>query len=97
MLTGPIRPLGDLGAIEAYISRDSVYYAKRFVDRIVRTTATLKKFPERGNVVPELSDRTIRECVLHNYRILYQIQEARALIVAVVHAARNIESLRLDG
>lgn len=83
----------DLDAIRAYIARDSEHYAARFVQQVVKTTRMLRTFPELGQVVPEFNERTVRERVLQNYRILYEVQERRVLIIAIVHAARDIGSL----
>jgi toxin ParE1/3/4 len=83
----------DLDAIRAYIARDSEHYAARFVQQVVKTTRMLRTFPELGQVVPEFDERTVRERVLQNYRIFYEVQERRVLIIAIVHAARDIGSL----
>ena len=86
----------DLDAIRAYIARDSEHFAARFVQQVVKTTQMLRTFPELGQVVPEFDQRTIRERVLQNYRILYEVQERRVLIIAIVHAARDIGSLTFE-
>jgi toxin ParE1/3/4 len=86
----------DLDSIRAYIARDSEYYAARFVQRVVKTTKMLETFPELGQVIREFEERIIRERILQNYRILYEIQSSRILIVAIVHAARNISSIQLN-
>lgn len=86
----------DLDAIRAYIARDSEYYAARFVQQVVKTTKMLGTFPELGQVVPESAERTLRERVLQNYRVLYEVQEKRVLIIAIIHAARDIGSISLD-
>ena len=86
----------DLDAIRAYIARDSEHYAARFVQQVVKTTRMLRTFPELGQVVPEFDARTVRERVLQNYRIFYEVQERRVLIIAIVHAARDIGSLTFE-
>ena len=86
----------DLDAIRAYIARDSEYFAARFVQQVVKTTRMLRTFPELGQVVPEFDQRIVRERVLQNYRILYEVQERRVLIIAIVHAARDIGSLTFE-
>ena len=86
----------DLEAIRAYIARDSEHYAARFVQQVIKTTRMLQAFPELGQVIPVFHERIVRERVLQNYRILYEVQERRILIVAIVHAARDLGSLMLQ-
>ncbi len=87
----------DLQSVRDYIARDSQYYAARFVARIIKAVDPLKSFPELGQVVPEFQEDEIRERVLDNYRILYQVQTDRVLVLAIVHAGRDMSSLRLEG
>lgn len=46
-----------------------------------------------GRVVPELGDESIRERFVYSYRIIYQIEKERILIVAVIHGKRLLESI----
>ncbi len=85
----------DLEAIRAYIARDSRYYAASFIRHIVESTRLLGEFPDLGQVVREFDRRIVREKVLRNYRILYEIQKNRVVIIAIVHAARNLDSIAL--
>ncbi len=86
----------DLEAIRGYIGRDSRYYAACLVDRVVKATRAVGTFPELGQVVRQFEERRVRERVVGNYRILYEVQKNRVLIIAVVHAARDIGSLSVD-
>jgi len=85
----------DLDAIREYVARDSAHYAARLVARIIDAVRLLRRFPEMGAVVPEFREAGIRERVSGNYRILYQVCSTRVLIVAVVHAARDIGSIHI--
>lgn len=82
--------IADLDAIRAYIARDSEYYAARFVHQVVKTAKMLEAFPELGQVIPECHERIVRERIVHNYRILYEVRQGRILIITIVHAARNL-------
>ena len=88
----------DLESIAAYISRDSQFYAKTVVSKIVETTNTLDQYPYLGRTVPELGKEDIRERFLYSYRLIYHIEEQRILIVAIIHGKRMIESVanRID-
>jgi toxin ParE1/3/4 len=43
--------------------------------------------------VPELGDEKIRERFVYSYRVVYQMQATRILIVAVIHGSRLIERI----
>ena len=45
--------LEDLAGIQAYIAKDSPYYAKQFIERIFEAAEALEDFPELGRKVPE--------------------------------------------
>ena len=85
----------DLKAIRAYIARDSRYYAVRFTQRIINMAKALSKFPELGQVVPRFGKCVVRERIVQSYRILYTIENDCVVILAVVNAARDIESITL--
>jgi plasmid stabilization system protein ParE len=45
--------LEDLVAIQAYIAKDSIFYARQFIEGIFDAAAKLEAFPEIGRRVPE--------------------------------------------
>lgn len=78
--------LEDLEAIQAYIARDSSFYARQFIERIFDAATKLEPFPEIGRRVPEAEERTdIRELIFQGYRIIYLIQPEQITIIAVIH------------
>ncbi len=81
----------DLDAIYSYIGRDSKFYAKAVVSKIVESARNLDRFPFKARIVPELRDENIRECFIYSYRLIYRIEEQRILIVAIIHGKRLIE------
>ena len=80
--------LDDLRIIQEFIARDSVYYAKKFVDEAFRATERLEIFPESGRIVPEIGLPTLREIVYGSYRIIYELIQNRVHVVAVIHGKR---------
>ena len=78
-----------LDAVIEYIAQDSRQAAVRVLDEALRAGASLATFAERGRVVPELNDRSIREVFVHKYRLQYEVGEARVLVVAFLHGARD--------
>jgi toxin ParE1/3/4 len=79
----------DAEAIAAYIDRDSPWYAKAVISKIVETIEAIPDFPEMGRAVPELGDAAVRELFVHRYRIIYQLDAGRVLIVAVIHGRQD--------
>jgi plasmid stabilization system protein ParE len=51
----------DLKQIHDCIAMDSRYYAKKVAQTIVEKTEDLISFPERGRIVPEIGDASVRE------------------------------------
>ena len=83
----------DLDAVAEYVARDSAFYARVVVDKILETARGLRQFPERGRVVPELADDCIREIFAYSYRIIYQATNEAIVILALVHGKRLLESI----
>ena len=65
--------LQDLDDIAEFIARDSKLYARAFVKEARQAGRSLKRFPERGRVVPEVDDSEIRELFVRRYRLVYKI------------------------
>ena len=78
----------DLEAIAEYIARDSRFYAQSVVRKMLEMAESLADFPEMGRVVPELSDKNIRERFVYSYRLIYEIRDLQIVIVAIVHGKR---------
>ena len=81
---------GDLERIARYIDRDSPAYARALVRRVLESTRKLADFPRIGRVVPELGDEDFRELVVHNYRIIYRIEDDVVTIAAVAHSRQSL-------
>lgn len=77
-----------LQSVYDYIAADSVGYAKRLIDRIIRRSEQLINHPESGGIVPEYNSTEIREVLEGSYRIIYRLRADRIDVVAVVHGAR---------
>ena len=84
------RAAKDLEDICDYIALDSEHYARAFAQRIVTLVEEIPRFPYAGRVVPEYNDRTLREKIFHNYRVVYRIKKKCIEIVTICHGARNM-------
>lgn len=83
----------DVESIAEYIGRDSEFYAGAVATKIIQMARSIESFPWMGRVVPELEEEKIRERFVYSYRVVYQVQATRILIVAVIHGARLIETI----
>jgi addiction module RelE/StbE family toxin len=83
--------LEDLKHIHDYISKDSLIYANRVIEKIILRIEQLEKFPRSGRVVPELNNISIRELIHHNYRIIYKVASQKVYIVSIHHSAKMIK------
>lgn len=81
----------DIESIASYIERDSAWYAKAVVSKIVETAETIPEFAELGRAVPEIGDSSIRERFAYSYRIIYRLDPGRILIAAVIHGSRLLQ------
>jgi plasmid stabilization system protein ParE len=81
----------DLEAAASYIHRDSPVYAASFVDRALEAGRSLNEFAERGRIVPELRDSSIREIFIYSYRLVYRIEDDRISILALIHGRRDFQ------
>ena len=78
----------DLKEIRDYIARDSLYYAKKFIESAFNSIERLSVFPKSGRIVPEIGNPNIREVAHGSYRIIYELKNNEVYVVAVVHGRR---------
>lgn len=75
----------------AYIAKDSLAAARRWVDELFAMVATLARLPERGRHLPDLSRPSLRELLFGNYRIVYRVDSRRIAILTVRHLRRRFD------
>ncbi|MBX9577412.1 MAG: type II toxin-antitoxin system RelE/ParE family toxin [Chthoniobacterales bacterium] len=85
----------DLRNIKRYISRDSPLIAERFCQKLVIKTEMLGVYPEIGRKVPDFDNRTLREIIIGNYRVIYRVDllAKQIEIVRYWNAARGTPEL----
>ena len=67
----------DLESIAEYITRDSEFYARAVVTKILSVSRTIGEFPWIGRIVPEIGDERIRERFIYSYRLVYRVEPER--------------------
>jgi len=86
--------LENLIAIGDYIEKDSYFYAQRVVNNLFDSVDILEQHPLAGKVVPEFNNRSLRELICGNYRIVYKlVSELDIDIITVHHSARLLKNL----
>jgi toxin ParE1/3/4 len=83
-MTKPRWSLGaqrDLLAIGWFIGKDNPAAARRLID-LLRTKARLAaRMPRAGRRVPEIGREDVRELIVRNYRLVYQLDADRRITV----------------
>jgi plasmid stabilization system protein ParE len=85
----------DIEDIVRYISVDDPDQALRFGRFLIHHARGLAKFPERGRVVPEFDDDSMRELIVKRYRIVYRLNHHQRSIeiIRFWHVARDTPNL----
>ena len=79
----------DLINIYNYISKNSVFYARKTINNIIIKTEHLSLFPYMGRVSLQYSQENYRELIYKSYIILYIIESNKIHIISVLHSARK--------
>lgn len=82
----------DLEHVADYIAEDSPGYAAALVRRIRDQARSLEELAERGRIVPELDESTVRELVVGSYRLIYEIGETEVHVLGLIHGARDLSA-----
>ncbi|MBI3455009.1 MAG: type II toxin-antitoxin system RelE/ParE family toxin [Candidatus Rokubacteria bacterium] len=80
----------------SYLAQDSRPAAERLLIAALDAAGSLEASSERGRVVPELDQPTIRELFVQRYRLLYEARPAEVQILAFVHGARDLTRWRAE-
>ena len=74
-------------------------YANDLWSKFEKAFASLRKFPMRGHIPPELAeypDKRIREIHVNPYRLIYRIMDKQLYILFVVDGRRDIQSSLME-
>ena len=73
----------------AYVAADSPEAAVNLVEGALDAAESLSTLSERGRIVPELNDPTVRETLVYKYRLLYEVAPAQITVLGFIHGARD--------
>ena len=89
----------DLETIVSYIAKDSTQQAIKVLKRIRGKSTTLRSFPSRGRVVPELDELGIRnwhELIVSPWRVIYRIEGRSVFVGSVLDGRRDVEDILMQ-
>ena len=75
----------------SFIAEDSIDSAIRVLERILESAESLNTLGERGRVVPERGDPSIRELLVDPFRLLYHAGDSDIVILGVLHQRQDYE------
>jgi addiction module RelE/StbE family toxin len=78
----------ELLEIGRYIARNNPEAARRWVTRLVERVNAAAEVPLTGRQVPELGREDVREVLVRDYRIIYEVREGEIRVLAVRHGRR---------
>ena len=89
----------DFEDIITFIARDSPPSATKAYKRIRKRADSLRLFPGRGHIVPELVDLNILnyfELSIRPYRIIFRMDKATVYVMAVFDGRRDLKEILID-
>lgn len=89
----------DIEEIVEYYFDDRPDYAQKIFDALITRINSLKSFPQKGRVVPELLEYNIseyREIIESYWRIIYRIEKDIVEIFTIIDARRNVQDLLVE-
>lgn len=81
----------ELDEAAEYVAQDSLQNAVRLVERLLEAADSLVEFSERGRIVPELGDPSVRQVQVDPYRLIYSVAESDVVILGVLHQRRDFD------
>jgi toxin ParE1/3/4 len=76
-----------------HIAKDSPHYAAAFALEVRTASRSLSQFSNRGRVVPEFGDTSVREIFVRHYRMLYSVAEDSVHVLGFIHGVRDLKAL----
>ncbi len=83
----------DLKDIVDYYRLVSPQYSRNIALKAKSASRSLIHYPLRGRIVPEYETPRIREIFVDRYRLIYSVENNFVAILAIIHMARDLESL----
>jgi Plasmid stabilization system protein len=94
----PSSAITDIQEIVDYIAEDNPTISLEVLNRLEKRINSLKEYPERGRVVPELLGQNIveyHEIIENPWRIIYTIKNKNVFILTILDGRRNVQDILL--
>ncbi len=89
----------DIEEIIEYYIVEKPDYAQKIFESIISRINSLKYFPQKGRVVPELLEYNIneyRELIESYWRIIYRIENNHVELFTIIDSRRNVQDLLVE-
>jgi len=78
----------DLWEILEYIQIESPRASKKIIREFYDRLKKIASFPKAGRMIPEMNEPSLREILVGSYRLMYRLEEKRAVVLRVLHGKR---------
>ena len=85
----------DLKHIPDFIAKDSKHYAKKVAQGNREKADILRELPNIGKIVHEVGKPEIQELHIYSYRVMYEVKNEQANVLAVIHKRRGFSPKEL--
>ena len=85
---------GELEAAISHIAEEAPNTARALLEQPLATAASLETMSERGRMVPERGDPTIRELLVEPYRLVYSVGTVDVVVLGLIHQRQDYEHWR---
>jgi len=75
--------------VVAYIDQSSPQNARLVLTDALAAAGSLATLAERGRIVPELADPTLRQLLVRGFRLMYRVTETTVTVVAFLRSRRD--------
>jgi len=87
--------ISDLEDICTYIAQDSHAGATKVRRTLIKLAGTLKSFPERHTIEPNLKDEGNYHFVTRwHFKIIYKVTAKEVIIIAIFHTSRDAKNIK---
>jgi len=71
------------------VAEDSPSAAAELLQRLLKASASLGVLAERGRMVPEKPDESVRELLVNPFRLVYQVRHSVVIVLALLHQRQD--------
>jgi toxin ParE1/3/4 len=81
----------ELDAAISYIAADAPKTATALLERILESAGSLSTLCDRGRVVPERGETSIRELLVDPFRLVYEIRLDEVVMLGLIHQRQDFD------